>query len=79
MIDTFDLIRPRENIPLISPAFRWTQSLREIFIEVKFATRFDSPACLDISEFDFHFSEDRKELFMEALCRNDGKLLRYKL
>lgn len=36
--------------PLItlSPAFRWAQSLNETFIEVKFATRLDSPACIDL-------------------------------
>ena len=41
----FDVISKHE--PVISPAFRWGQSLTEILIEVKYATRFDSPACLD--------------------------------
>ena len=36
------------EIPIIQPALRWAQSTQQVFIEVKFATRFDSPACLDI-------------------------------
>lgn len=44
-------------------------------MRVKFATRFDSPACLDISELEHHFEEQRVKV--SALCRNDKKLLRY--
>jgi hypothetical protein len=46
-------------------------------LRVKFATRFDSPACLDISELQHDIQE--KQLKVSALCRNDKKLLRYQL
>ena len=42
-----------KSIPVISPAFRWAQSLTHVYLEVKFSTRFDSPACLDL--FDQHY------------------------
>lgn len=32
----------------IVPAFKWAQSTDKIFIEVKFATRLDTPACVEI-------------------------------
>jgi len=46
-------------------------------IEVKFATRFDSPACLDI--YDDVVSLVNKTLSISAMCRNDKKLLKYEL
>ncbi len=38
---------------MISPAFRWAQSLEQVFLEIKWATRFDSPACLDTFDHDY--------------------------
>lgn len=51
-------------------------------MEVKFATRFDSPACLDI--FDQQVSLQQNDnsssmLHISAMCRNDKKLLKYYL
>jgi len=65
------------NIPVLSPATQWAQSVREVYLRVKFATRTDSPACLEISELE-HTIED-KRITVSALCRNDKKFLRYKL
>ena len=47
-----------KSIPVISPAFNWAQSLDHAYLEVKYSTRFDSPACLDI--FDTEFSIDNE-------------------
>ena len=67
-----------DEIPIIQPALRWAQSPQQVFIEVKFATRFDSPACLDI--FDSNITViDNSTLYMSAMCRNDKKLLKYEL
>lgn len=66
-------------IPVISPAFRWAQSLNTVFLEVKFATRFDSPACLDLSDHQYKISEDGNRILISAMCKNDKKLLHYKL
>ena len=44
---------------------------------VKFATRFDSPACLDI--YDDVVTLVGKTLSISAMCRNDKKLLKYEL
>jgi hypothetical protein len=64
-----------DNIPVITPAIRWAQSPNNTFMEVKFATRFDSPACLDI--FDLNVDLDAQTLLISAMCRNDKKLLKY--
>ena len=67
-----------DNIPVIQPAMRWAQSPHNTFIEVKFAHRFDSPACLDIFDANITLSNNRT-LTVSAMCRNDQKLLRYEL
>lgn len=69
-------------IPEILPSMRWAQSANNTFMEVKFATRFDSPACLDI--FDQQVSLQQNDnsssmLHISAMCRNDKKLLKYYL
>ena len=56
LLAKFELIP--KNIPVLSPAFNWAQSLNNTLIEVKFSTRFDSPACLDIFDQEFTISED---------------------
>jgi len=55
---------------VLSPAFRWQQTLDEIWIEVKWTTRFDSPACLDTYE---HHSEVKtwKEAITEPSLDDD--------
>ena len=67
-----------KNIPVIQPALRWAQNTNQVFIEVKFATRFDSPACLDIFDSVVRVDGNQK-LFLQAMCRNDKKLLKYEL
>ena len=46
----------------LSPAFRWAQSLNSTFLQVKFATRFDSPACLDTSNLRVTIGDDSRSL-----------------
>lgn len=78
-MNQFELLKPQIVIPVISPAFRWAQSLTTVYLEVKFATRFDSPACLDLSEHEYKISEDGQWVNISAMCTNDKKLLHYKL
>jgi hypothetical protein len=49
-----------------------------VFIEVKFATRFDSPACLDIFDAEMKIINNQT-LYVSTMCRNDKKLLKYEL
>jgi hypothetical protein len=46
-------------------------------LEIKFATRLDSPSCLDLIEK--HVSITETKVSVEAVCRNDKNLLRYVL
>lgn len=70
-------------IPEITPSIRWAQSANNTFLEVKFATRFDSPACLDIfdQEVSLQHRQDTNSstLHVSAMCRNDKKLLKYNM
>jgi hypothetical protein len=47
VLKRFNELAPK-HVPVLMPATRWAQSKSHIFMEVKFATRFDSPACLDV-------------------------------
>lgn len=67
------------HIPVISPAFRWAQSLSTVYLEVQFSTRLGSPACLDLSEYNYSISEDGETVSVSAMCTNDKKLLKYEL
>ena len=42
----------------ISPAFKWAQSLEDIFIEIKYAHRYDSPGCLEIKDMNIDIKND---------------------
>lgn len=78
LLGYFEEVLPKE-IPVIEPAFQWAQSLNQTFIEVKFSTRFDSPACLDLFDKKYEIDQDGKAISVQAMCRNDKKLLQYSL
>ena len=42
----------------VSPAFKWAQSLDDIFIEIKYAHRYDSPGCLEIKDMKIDIKND---------------------
>ena len=70
----------------LTPAFRWAQSLETIYLEVKFATRLDSPACIDLLDQTVELSPinesnytDGQTLHISATCRNDARFLSYNL
>jgi len=75
----FEQKKPTEEIPVLRPAFKWAQSLKAVWLEVKFATRFDQPACVDLSNEKYEVSEDFTQVTIEALCTNDRKPLLYRL
>lgn len=51
---------------VVSPAFQWAQNMNQIFIEVKFAHRIDSPGCLEIEKLSH---EINKNFFhLEGYC-----------
>ena len=46
----------------VFPAFQWAQSLNEIFLEIKFAHRHDSPGCLEIKDLSVKFGSNSVDL-----------------
>mmetsp|Transcript_36138 Transcript_36138/g.55495 ORF Transcript_36138/g.55495 Transcript_36138/m.55495 type:complete len:123 (-) Transcript_36138:518-886(-) len=67
------------SIPKLTPSLKWAQSLKNTMIEVKFATRHDLPACLDVYDHKVELAEDGQSLKVQAMCKNDGELFRYVL
>ena len=48
----------KKQYQIVSPAFKWAQSLEDIFIEIKFAHRHDSPGCLEIKDMNVDIKND---------------------
>ena len=48
----------KKQYQIVSPAFKWAQSLDDIFIEIKFAHRHDSPGCLEIKDMNIDIKND---------------------
>ena len=42
----------------VSPAFKWAQSLDDVFIEIKYAHRYDSPRYLEIKDMKIDIKND---------------------
>lgn len=49
-----------------SPAFQWAQNVDKVFIEIKYAHRFDSPGCLEVSKEDINL--EGSSLEFQAFC-----------
>jgi hypothetical protein len=48
----------KKEYQTVSPAFKWAQSLDDIFLEIKFAHRHDSPGCLEIKDMNVDIKND---------------------
>ena len=48
----------KKEYQIVSPAFKWAQSLEDIFLEIKFAHRHDSPGCLEIKDMNVEIKND---------------------
>ena len=66
-----------KGVTEISPAFMWAQSLDHVMLSVKFATRMDSPGCLDT--FDPNITINSTHFVMSISCRIDKQVFRYDL
>ncbi len=77
VLDGAQLLTLSKGVTKISPAFQWAQSLDHVFLSVKFATRMDSPGCLDT--FDKNISLGNNSFSMYISCRIDKQIFRYEL
>jgi hypothetical protein len=66
-----------KGVTVISPAFQWAQSLDHVLFSVKFATRMDSPGCLDT--FDPNVTITSTQFLLNISCRIDKQIFRYEL
>ena len=48
----------KKQYQIVYPAFKWAQSLDDVFIEIKFAHRHDSPGCLEIKDMNVDIKND---------------------
>lgn len=61
---------------IISPAFQWAQSMENIFIEIKYSSRFDSPGCQEIERIETNLE---KHFEFKGECKMDEEILLFKL
>lgn len=71
------LSRADSDLNVITPIFKWAQSLNEIFIESKYSHRIDSPSCSDI--FDQKIKITENFLNLTAKCRRPEETVMFKL
>lgn len=57
-----NLAREDREALVIKPAFKWAQSLDNIYIETKFSHRLDAPACIDILDQKIKITEKHLNL-----------------
>ena len=67
----------KATVQTVSPAFVWAQSPDKMFMDIKFAHRFDSPGCLDIKEDTVEFEKNR--LIFQGKCVQSGNKINYSL
>lgn len=60
-----------------SPAFQWGQNMEKVYIEVKFASRHDSPGCVEINNLDYSLQNDK--LILTGECSIDENIIKYNL
>ena len=66
-----------KDVLIASPAFQWAQSMDSIFIEVKFASRFDSPGCVEVNGI--HFTHSKEGLVLKGECSIEEHIMKYEL
>ena len=73
------LLQSKLLIPekLEPPSFRWAQSMKYIFIEIKTSATFNSPGFADILSFEYHSGKELFNITIDAY--QDEKLIRYNL
>jgi hypothetical protein len=71
------LARADTDVIVIKPAFKWAQSLENVFIETKFSHRLDAPACSDV--FDQKIKITESHVNLTAKCRRGDDTLQYSL
>lgn len=59
------------------PAFQWAQSMDKIFIEVKFASRFDSPGCVEVNGI--KFTHNKEGFILKGECSIEEHIMKYEL
>lgn len=65
--DIYNTFRFDENDYVsASPAFQWAQNLDKVFIEIKYAHRFDSPGCLEVSKENINI--EGSSIDFQAFC-----------
>ena len=62
---------------MVQPTVSWAQDLRKVYIEVKFAHRFDAPGCANHTDVKIRVEET--ELSLEVLCLSLSSKIKYVL
>ncbi len=68
------LLKEKEFLNVYAPT-QWAQSLSHVFVEVRFAHRFDAPGCAKI--FHKHADITNSSISLTAMCQSMGPKIRY--
>lgn len=66
-----------KGVSVIAPAFQWAQSLDYVYLTIKFATRFDTPGCLDT--YDENITISPRNFNMTIFCKHVTKTTQSKI
>ena len=61
--------------PSVIPAMQWAQSPDKIFLDIKFAHRFDAPGCIELKDQKIDFEKDKLKL--SGLCTMSSHKMKY--
>ena len=62
---------------IVSPAFKWAESIDKIYIEIKYAHRHDSPGCLELENRKFEINNEGNILYFEGDCINTENPIKF--
>ena len=65
------------DFQVVSPAFQWAQSMNDIYIQIKFAHRHDSPGCLEIKDHSVELFKNM--LYFKGYCVLGDVPIRFEL
>ncbi len=72
------LEKSEKQVQIVTPAFQWAQSLDNVFINIKYAQRFDTPGCLET--YDENITIEEKKLTINIFCKHvcfDKSLMKF--
>lgn len=72
-----DVAHKVNHFQVVEPTVEWAQDLHRVFMEVKFAHRFDAPGCANHTETEIDLQDD--SVTLKVLCHSISSKIKYDL